>query len=577
MLLIEMTIDGTLHYISDEGLALTHWYDPYVVSFSAPQYQTAQEYGGYTSLSFGSIVLSPDLFSGDWPPPKQCSAVIKYTYDTEEVAVTLFGGDLYLTNVDKIGITYDIFAPKYTKKLLAEGPNYDGDTVPYPRAFGTVTHVEPLKVEDIGGKPTYHLAGLGSSSLSVRIIGFSSATAGVATQIRTTSDHGFSNGDSITIYGSVNFSGTHVISSASGSVFTIPVAFPNDDSETVPIHASASAAGDLAIFDDGVPIIENVAINDDGTETFSLSSSPVGTVTMTGTASQTTLLSTVTWGQSQLGIGSIDSTYARASSPEISFWADSQMPIIDFLSDLCAFFTHLFYIKNDILHLVDMLLDNTTGILTEFDFFTASYTRQQVISQIKSTWVTHTAENGFVNETDASRYIKETTNNWIESLYTISSGTADGTVTNKLSDSGANFISDGITVGMVAQNTKDDTSSVVTTVTTIQLTLEDDIFVSGETYIVGPSFPYGQELSIEPYHDNKTNISTALQNILNIMNKDVGEVRVPISENLPIPGQKFTWPDTSLQTDSTMYIRVRTLSYDFLNHEVIISGEGEMS
>ena len=34
MILIQITINETLYYVSDNGLELTHWYDPYVISFS---------------------------------------------------------------------------------------------------------------------------------------------------------------------------------------------------------------------------------------------------------------------------------------------------------------------------------------------------------------------------------------------------------------------------------------------------------------------------------------------------------------------------------------------------------------
>ena len=587
MLLIELSISGTTHYISDEGLALTHWYNPYVITFSAPQYQMAQDYGGYVRLGFGNIALSPDTFSGDWPPPSQCSAVIKhappetdiaYPGTSEENAVTLFSGDLYLDSISKEEISYEIFAPKYTKKLLDEGANYNGDTVPYPKAFGTVTHVEPLRLADDGSsRPCYHLGGVSSSTVSVQIIGFNSVSAGAATQVIISAAQGWSNSTSITIYGSVNFSGTHIISSSVGSTFNIPVAFPDDNSETIPLHAAASIAASLGVFDDGVPINENVVLANGVDGAFSLSAAPVGIVTMVGTASQTSLLEVMTWGQTQLGIGNIVSTNARASSPDTAYWATSQMPLIDFLSDICAFFAHLFYISDDKLYLIDMLLDNGSNTITEFDYYSAMYNRQQAISQIKASWTSYTAESGFVNETETARYIKSIDNNWIESLYTLSSGTTSTTSISKLVDSGATFVSDNIEIEMIAQNTTDDTYATVASVSQTELVLDDDIFTIDETYVVGPSFPYGSELTIEPFHDTQAIISIALQNILNIMNKDVGEIRLPFSLNIPLPGMRYTWTDTALITDSTMYIHVRDLSYDFLNNEVIISGEGGIS
>ena len=574
MLLIEFTISGTVHYISDQWLGLTHFYDLYIISFTPPQYRIATDYGGYVSFGFGDISLSPDLFSGDWPPPKQCSITAKYTASTEGAAVTLFNCECYQSAFAEENVDYDIYQPKYAIKLLNEGADYDGNTVPYPRAFGVVTHVTPVRVADNAGRPCYHLGGMGTASDTKVVIGLTSASAGAATQIRTSAAHGFSNGNSVSIDGSVNFNGTHVISNVTATTFTIPIAFPTDDSEAVPLRIGARLVGGFAVYDDGVPIQENVVVIGDGT--FALTASPVGVVTVSGTGATTTLLAAMTWGQTQLGVGSIVSTNSRGTSPNMAYWATSQMPLIDFLSSICAYFTHYFYIQSNVLTLGDMLLDNGTETITEYDYFTASYNQQRVISQIKATWIMHSAQVGTVNNLDVDRghYIKDTQNILIESLFTKSSGTADGTTSSKLVDSGATFSADGITIGMLAQNTTDDTYAFVTVVTETALTLDSDIFVSGETYVVGPSYPYGDELSITPYHDSRSEISTAFQNILNVMNKSIGEVRVPISGSLPVPGKKFTWPDTMLVVNTSTYIRARNLTFDFVNDEVLISGEG---
>jgi hypothetical protein len=67
---------------------------------------------------------------------------------------------------------------------------------------------------------------------------------------------------------------------------------------------------------------------------------------------------------------------------------------------------------------------------------------------------------------------------------TYASGTADGTSTNKLIDSGATFTDEATTgVGMAVLNDTDVTRSHIVTIDSdTELTLEDDIFVSGEDY-----------------------------------------------------------------------------------------------
>jgi len=566
----------TTLYLSLEGVALDHFWDAYIASFSSPQYQTATDYGGFVELSFGQINFSPDAFSGNWPPPKQCTIVIKYTATTEAAAVAIFSGDIYLNNYDSEGVSYNINGPKYTQKLLDVGADYNGDTVPYPKAFGIVTHVEPLRIADNAGRPCYHLGGISTTSVSFQILSFNSHSAGAATQITTSAAHGYANAQTKTVAGSVNFDGSHVISNVTATTFTIPVAFPSDNSETLPLHAVVFATGHFAVFDDGVPIQENVVVIGDGS--FALTASPVGTVTMSGTpTSLTTLLEIITWGATRLGLGPITSTNARGTSPDVSYWATSQTPLVDFLSGICAFFTHYFFIKNYMLTLGDMLLDNGSETLTENDYFEASYSAMNAVSQIKASWVTHAAFNGFVDEIRMARYIKEIKNTVVESLYTVSSGTTDGTANKQLIDSGATFQTDGVLVGWIAQNTTDDTSAIVMAISQTALALDNDIFVSGETYVVGPSFPYGQEINIDAYHDTKSNVSTALQNILSVLSKDVAEVSIPISATLPDPGKKLTFPDTQLIVDTTTWIRARNLTYNFDNDEVIIGGEGVTS
>ena len=66
------------------------------------------------------------------------------------------------------------------------------------------------------------------------------------------------------------------------------------------------------------------------------------------------------------------------------------------------------------------------------------------------------------------------------------SDTTDGTTANKLVDTGADFVTDGIVAGQFAYNSTDDTYSIITAVDDLNtLSLERDIFVSGELYDIG--------------------------------------------------------------------------------------------
>jgi hypothetical protein len=66
-----------------------------------------------------------------------------------------------------------------------------------------------------------------------------------------------------------------------------------------------------------------------------------------------------------------------------------------------------------------------------------------------------------------------------------SEGTTDGTTANKLVDSTATFATDGVIVGAMVKNTTDNTYANVTAVDSeTQITLDADIFISGEDYII---------------------------------------------------------------------------------------------
>lgn len=570
-------VDSSTVYLSMNGVVLEHFWEPYIISFASPQYAIDKDYGGFVKTTFGQIEFSPDLFASEWPPPKSFSIRIEYTASTEDLAITLFEGDIYLDSFDEESVSYTIYMPKYSTNLLDQGLDYDNNTVAFPKAFGTVTHVEPLHLPDyevLGvDYPCYHLGGLGTASDAKTIESFTSDTVGAKTKVIVDSAHGWANGTTVTINGTVNFNGDHIIESASGTEFVIPVAFPTDSSEQLPLHANAFTAGGFAVYDDGVPIQENVVIIGDGR--FYLTASLVGTITISGTAAQTTLEEMMTWALARLGFTSLITDNARAVSPDMNYWADSQTPLIDFMSEVCAYFTHYFYTRpGGVIVLGDMLIDNGTDTLDEYEYFTASYGALNAVKQLKSTWTSHIAVEERVDETKSARYVKDIENVVVESLYSVSTGTADSTLTNALMDSTADFVTEGVKIGHVAQNTTDNTASEIISVAATKLELKDDIFISGEEYIIGPAFPYGEEIDITPYDTSKTNISTALQNILSVLTKDIAEITLPISATLPLPGGKITFTDEVMVVDSTTWIRARALRYDFAEEEVRITGEG---
>jgi len=70
-------------------------------------------------------------------------------------------------------------------------------------------------------------------------------------------------------------------------------------------------------------------------------------------------------------ITTVDTTYARASSPNVLWTLTSERLAINVASDIAAFFSHLIYVVGATAYLVDMKLDNGSRTLTEYQYFAA--------------------------------------------------------------------------------------------------------------------------------------------------------------------------------------------------------------
>ena len=114
MLLVNITINAVLNYVSQEGIALTNNWKPKVMSIDPIRYQIQSDYGGYCALNYGSISFFPDLFEDDWPPPVECAISVYYTATTEAAKETVFTGTAYLEKITREGVTYGLYGPKFT-------------------------------------------------------------------------------------------------------------------------------------------------------------------------------------------------------------------------------------------------------------------------------------------------------------------------------------------------------------------------------------------------------------------------------------------------------------------------------
>ena len=183
-------------------------------------------------------------------------------------------------------------------------------------------------------------------------------------------------------------------------------------------------------------------------------------------------------------IDHVDTAHARASSPNVTHTTIDETLAIDLASSIAEFYGHLLYIVGDTAYLVDMLLNNGTRTLTEYEFFSfPSYAYKPPVASV--------------------------------------------------------------TCGQVRRFS---------------------------------AYPYGEDMTVTAYHTTEANIIVACDDILTIENSPRIKLEVPmIAGNFPAPGEKIIIPDTAHVADLASWIRVRTLSYDFIGNSVTIEGEGAIA
>ena len=437
MFLIEVTINTVLNRLSMEGIALDHWWDNKVISFDPPIYKTSEKRGGFCSLSFGSVSFSPDLFESDWPPPLSCATTIYYTETTEAAEQKMFEGTLHLNNIKNDEIIYEFYGETIDFNLLDESYAYDENAVDVVKAAtykwtvigatseyycellagGDPEIVEPsIMFEDnvamtegsaVGSLAVsewiYDDPGTGWDTIIVRIAG--------SVDPDTKSDGYLRAGytDEQVPYYRAFGEVTHVeplrLADAGGGNYRYDMGHI-----TGTVANCGEAVGDIwCVYDDGVDIAGNVA--NVAANVFELTAAPVGTVTISGTGEDTTITEIFDWAATRISY-TLDSTYVASPAPSISYWADKQQTLVNFLGKLVEFFPHLFYLRSSKICLVSMSADNGSALLDSYDFMVNQLEYMTPISQITAEWETRAP--GEWSEADnpgvaASVYVKKTT------------------------------------------------------------------------------------------------------------------------------------------------------------------------
>lgn len=126
MLLIRLYINGSWRYISDRD-QMAHvsgsnyrQYRAGIITMDEIRVGTAQPWGGFAELEYGSLTLSPDVFAADWPPPAKMDIRVCYGTAGESDEQMLLMGSAYRQETRADGIVYGMYPPPFGTTVTDE-------------------------------------------------------------------------------------------------------------------------------------------------------------------------------------------------------------------------------------------------------------------------------------------------------------------------------------------------------------------------------------------------------------------------------------------------------------------------
>jgi len=156
-LIAEITIAGTIRYVSTISCYdAAHYYDPLIIS--APSLSLAYpDSGGLIKPSYGTIVLSPDLFAAI---PADMLPVKLYWLDNITLTKTaIYSGTLVLDTIARDGVAYSVREHDFNQDFLSSGVDDGGTTIEKPILVGGSAFFPAIRTADVGGNQTYYKAG----------------------------------------------------------------------------------------------------------------------------------------------------------------------------------------------------------------------------------------------------------------------------------------------------------------------------------------------------------------------------------------------------------------------------------
>ena len=139
-------------------------------------------------------------------------------------------------------------------------------------------------------------------------------------------------------------------------------------------------------------------------------------LTMSGTGNMTTLADVFSWAAGEMGL-----TFMNVHSADVAIncVVSSQGLMIDFLNAIAYYCCYQFYIKDDILYLVDMDQDNGEQEIEEYDFVEIKYSWPMPIKSYTAEWSQLKFDPATVTLVDDARSVEHFTDSAIGDEVTI--------------------------------------------------------------------------------------------------------------------------------------------------------------
>lgn len=324
----------------------------------------------------------------------------------------------------------------------------------------------------------------------------------------------------------------------------------------------------------------------------------------------------------------------RVPSPGINWTAGGRQYLLNVLSDMAAFYCHRFYIDGTSLWLMDCFVDNGTLALEPSDILSTGYVHLQPVRRLEMAHQDPNCNDYRIVPTSlqgptrtAVAFAELDIKTTVESDFRTPAGLACADATplyplaNLIDGNSATFWAADYPVGDtgVPQFLQWNTGNV--SLQSYRLTARNDSYrdqsaaswrleafdtnrsiwrkmmdVVAEEWSIGAqmtfsapmpewpaqvsgSYAYGEDLVISPVCVQlRANKLAHLANIKTLVDMPRARVQIPLQVGkIPKIGQRIEYTDTSLRVDTNVWMRVASITYDFLTHSCVVEGEGALS